>query len=89
MIDIKLLRENPEKVKQACKNKNAKVDIDKVLELDKKKRGLIQEIESMKAEQHRSQTHVPSRCSPDNAWESRNARRKRPDAAVDRHAPES
>jgi len=51
MIDIKLLRENPEKVKQACKNKNAKVDIDKVLELDKKKRGLIQEIEEMKAEQ--------------------------------------
>ena len=51
MIDIKLLRENPEKVKTACKNKQAKVDIDKILELDKEKRGLIQEIEGMKAEQ--------------------------------------
>jgi len=51
MIDIKLLRDNPEKVKTACKNKQVRVDIDKILELDKKKRGLIQEIESMKAEQ--------------------------------------
>jgi len=51
MIDIKLLRENPEKVKKACENKQAKVDIDKVLELDKKKRELIQEIENARAEQ--------------------------------------
>jgi seryl-tRNA synthetase len=51
MIDIKLLRENPEKVKQACENKQAKIDIDKVLELDEKKRKLIQEIEKIRAEQ--------------------------------------
>jgi seryl-tRNA synthetase len=51
MIDIKLLRENPEKVKQACENKQAKVDIDLVIELDKKKRVLIQKIENFRAEQ--------------------------------------
>lgn len=51
MIDIKLLRENPEKVKKACENKQAKVDIDRVLELDKKRRELIQEIEKLRAEQ--------------------------------------
>lgn len=51
MIDIKLLRENPEKVKKVCGNKSAKVDIDKVLDLDKKRRELIQEIENYKAEQ--------------------------------------
>jgi seryl-tRNA synthetase len=51
MIDIKLLRENPEKVKKACENKQAKVDIDQVLELDKKRRELIQEIEKLRAEQ--------------------------------------
>ena len=53
MIDIKLLRENPEKVKKACTNKQAKVDIDKILELDKEKRRLIQEIEGLKAEQNK------------------------------------
>ena len=51
MIDIKLLRENPEKVKKACENKQAKVDIDLVLELDKKRRELIQEIENARAAQ--------------------------------------
>jgi len=51
MIDIKLLRENPEKIKKACRDKQANVDIDKILELDKKKRGLIAEIENMRAEQ--------------------------------------
>ena len=51
MIDIKLLRENPEKVKKACEDKQARVDIDRVLELDKKRRGLISEIETMRAEQ--------------------------------------
>jgi len=51
MIDIKLLREDSEKVKTACENKQAKVDIDKVLELDKKRRELIQEIERLRAEQ--------------------------------------
>jgi seryl-tRNA synthetase len=51
MIDIKLLRENPEKVKKACENKQAKVDIDKVLELDKKRRELIQEVEMLRSEQ--------------------------------------
>jgi len=51
MIDVKLLRDNPEKVKKACENKQVKININEILELDKKKRGLIQEIESMKAEQ--------------------------------------
>jgi len=34
MIDIKLLRENPQKFKTACLNKNINADIDKLLELD-------------------------------------------------------
>ena len=51
MIDIKLLRENPEKVKKACENKQAKINIDEVLELDEKRRKLIQEIEKLRAEQ--------------------------------------
>jgi len=51
MIDIKLLRENPEKIKKACENKQANIDIDKVLEMDKKRRTLVQEIENMRARQ--------------------------------------
>ena len=39
MLDINFIRENPKKVKEACENKNINVDVDKVLELDKTKRG--------------------------------------------------
>ena len=53
MLDINFIRENAQKVKDACKNKNANVDVDKVLELDKKKRELMTEIEALKAEQNK------------------------------------
>ena len=53
MLDINFIRENPEKVKEACKNKNANVDVDRVLELDKKKRELMTEMETLKAEQNK------------------------------------
>ncbi|OGZ32380.1 MAG: serine--tRNA ligase [Candidatus Portnoybacteria bacterium RIFCSPLOWO2_12_FULL_39_9] len=53
MLDIKFIRQNPEKVKDGCWKKGVKVDIDRLLELDKKKRGLLQEIEGLRAEQNR------------------------------------
>jgi seryl-tRNA synthetase len=49
MIDINILRENPELVKQSSLNKNAKVDIDLALELDEKRRKIIVEVENLKA----------------------------------------
>jgi len=53
MLDINFIRENPEKVKKACQDKQVKVDVDKLLELDKKKRELMTEIETLKAEQNK------------------------------------
>jgi seryl-tRNA synthetase len=53
MLDIKFIRENPDKVKEGIKKKQAKVDIDRLLELDKKRRELLQEIEGLKAEQNK------------------------------------
>jgi len=52
MIDIKLLRENPEEYKKAAKNKNINIDIDRLLELDEKKRKLIAETEKLRAERN-------------------------------------
>jgi seryl-tRNA synthetase len=52
MIDIKILREQPEKVKQAAKNKLAKVDIDRVLELDKQRRELLGKVEEKRRERN-------------------------------------
>jgi len=53
MLDINFIRENSNKVKEACEKKQTKVDVDKVLELDKKKRELMTEMENLKAEQNK------------------------------------
>ncbi len=53
MLDINFIRENPQKVKDACKNKNVQVSVVLVLDLDKEKRGLMTEMETLKAEQNK------------------------------------
>lgn len=52
MIDIKLLRENPEKIKEAAKHKNIDVDIDRIIELDKKARELSTEVQKIQEERN-------------------------------------
>ncbi|MFH0805506.1 MAG: serine--tRNA ligase [Patescibacteria group bacterium] len=53
MLDIKYIRENSDKVKEGCEKKQVNVDIDKLLEIDKKRRELLQKIETLKAEQNK------------------------------------
>ncbi len=48
MIDVKLLRDNPEFIKKAVARKGYKVDVDEIVELDVKRRALIQEIEDIR-----------------------------------------
>ena len=54
MLDIKLIKENPEKVKQALarRNKDYSAEVDRLVELDLKRRELLQKTEAMKAEQN-------------------------------------
>lgn len=52
MLDIKYIRENKEAVKKNCELRNFKVDIDRLLELDEKRRGLLAEIENLKAQKN-------------------------------------
>jgi len=53
VLDINFIRENPEVVKKACKDKNVGISVDLVLDLDKEKRALMTEIETLKAEQNK------------------------------------
>ena len=61
MLDIKTLRNDPERVKQAVKNRNGNLDkeVDMLLEIDQKRRGIIAEVETMKAEQNAVSKQVP------------------------------
>jgi len=51
MLDINFIRENSDKMKEVCQAKGVDLDIDKLLSLDKKRRKLIQESETLKFEQ--------------------------------------
>ena len=53
MLDIKYIRENPEKVKKGALDKGVEIDIERLLELDKKRREVIAESEQLKAEQNK------------------------------------
>ena len=61
MIDIKYIKENPEEVieRLAKKGKDAKEEIATILELDGKRRALIAETESLKAEQNKASKLIP------------------------------
>ena len=48
MLDIRCIRENLDKVKQALKNKNSKLNIDELLNLDIERRNMLVEVEKLK-----------------------------------------
>ena len=51
MIDIKLIRENPEIVKEGIKNKNDKSSVDEILAVDLQRREKVQFVEELKAKE--------------------------------------
>ena len=53
MLDIKFIRQNPDKVKEGCEKKQVKVDIDRLLILDEQRRKYLKDIEFLKTEQNR------------------------------------
>ncbi|MDP2631308.1 MAG: serine--tRNA ligase [Candidatus Uhrbacteria bacterium] len=60
MIDIKLLREDPKFIIDAAKAKNVEVDIDRILELDRKVKALKSEIESIAAQKNEASGSIAS-----------------------------
>ncbi|MBT4055493.1 serine--tRNA ligase, partial [Candidatus Peregrinibacteria bacterium] len=51
MLDLKFIIENKKLVAENAANKNIKVDVDKIVELDARRRELLQKTESIRAEQ--------------------------------------
>lgn len=61
MLDIKFIRENPEKAKEACRAKKEEVDIDRLLELDKKYLRLLQKAEELRHKRRESSKKPPQK----------------------------
>jgi len=52
MLDIRLIREDHERVKTGARNKNESCDLDKILELDEQRREIIRTVGKLKAERN-------------------------------------
>lgn len=61
MLDIKLIREQPDMVKAAMKTRNKDMDalVDEIIEIDSKRRELSQKRDSLKAEQNAASKQIP------------------------------
>ena len=60
MLDIKLLRNEPEKIKEALKNRANDLDIEPAIELDAKRREILATVEQMKAKQNEITKQIPA-----------------------------
>lgn len=58
MLDIKWIRENPDLVRKGLEAKNVKYDLDQLLQLDSERRGLITEVEDLKAKRNSANENV-------------------------------
>jgi len=58
MLDIKIIRERPEWVKERLRTRGEDYPIDEVLSLDKKRRELIQEVESLRHERREKSERI-------------------------------
>lgn len=59
MLDIKTLRNEPDKIRQALKNRNNDLDITPAIELDLQRREILAEVEQMKAKQNEITKQIP------------------------------
>ena len=60
MLDLNLIRSNPEYVKEALKKREYDVDFTELLEWDARRRALLVENESLKAERNRMSKEIPA-----------------------------
>ena len=60
MLDLKIIRDNADKVKENSKNRLANVDIDKLLEIDNQRRGVIVKIDELRAERNAASKTKPT-----------------------------
>lgn len=67
MIDLKILRENPNVIRDAAAAKNVTLDVDRILELDRRVRALKGEMENIAAKKNEASTRIPKAAADERA----------------------
>ncbi|MCP4396555.1 MAG: serine--tRNA ligase [bacterium] len=60
MLDIKLIKEKPEELRQALLKRMDEVDFTEVLDLDTRRREVIQKVEGLKAKRNNASAQIPT-----------------------------
>ncbi len=61
MLDMKVIRQDPDRVKAACRSRNKDMDatVDEILKIDAENRAIKTEVEALKAEQNKASKQIP------------------------------
>src|SRR5690606_2751523 len=76
MIDLRLIREQPDLVREALAKLNTEAPIDEILELDERRRALLAEVEGRKARRNAGSKEI-SRLAPGPERDARSAEMRR------------
>ena len=72
MLDIKLIRENPEKINELLKRRSPDLSIDKVIEIDEERRKVQTEADELRAKRKADSQKIgikaPSLHLPEGLW---------------------
>ena len=58
MLDIKFIRENPDKVKDMLKRRGQELNLDELLSLDKRRRDILREVEELKFQRNKASEKI-------------------------------
>ncbi|MEZ0535726.1 serine--tRNA ligase [Caldicellulosiruptoraceae bacterium PP1] len=59
MLDIKVIRNNPEETKKALQSRNKDINIDELLSYDEQRRSILSDVEKLKAKQNAFSKEIP------------------------------
>lgn len=59
MLDIKLIRSNPDALKKGLENRKSNFDVGSLLKLDEKRRDALARVEQLKAKQNSDSKLIP------------------------------
>jgi seryl-tRNA synthetase len=60
MLDIKIIRNNPDMVKDSIKKRNLKLDLDKFLRIDSERLELLAKVDNLRALKNKVSKEVPT-----------------------------
>ena len=59
MLDISFVKQNKDKIEENCQKRGVKVDIGRLIKIDKEKNSLLQEVEQLRAEKNKATKEIP------------------------------